>query len=110
MCHRNEKSIPIAPFSIFTLLGLTSHGSLYHYTSNVCSLEWLSYFVWYLDVSDTSPLFLLHVTVGWGSPMTIALKKANLPAKTRQQLRKRLNFKLTAEETSIIDSYNLIKQ
>lgn len=54
---------------------------LYECTSNVCSFEWVSYLVWYLDVSDTSPLFLLHVTVGWGSPVTMALKKANLPEK-----------------------------
>lgn len=48
-------------------------------TSNVCSLEWASNLVWYLDVSDTSPLFLLHVTVGCGSPVTMALKNANFP-------------------------------
>lgn len=63
---------------IFTLLGFER---LYQYTSNVCSFELVSYLVWYLDVSDTSPLFLLHVTVGWGSPVTMALKKANLPEK-----------------------------
>lgn len=47
----------------------------------MCSLEVGSYLLWYREVSETSPLFLLHVTVGVGSPMTIALKKANFPVK-----------------------------
>lgn len=45
----------------------------------MCSSELGSYLAWYLDGSDTSPLFLLQVTVGFGSPVTIALKKANFP-------------------------------
>lgn len=33
----------------------------------------------YFSVSEMSPLFLVHVTVGVGSPVTIALKTANFP-------------------------------
>lgn len=54
--------------------------------SNVCSLELGSYLAWYREGSETSPLFLVHVTVGVGSPMTMALKKANLPASTSTQV------------------------
>lgn len=57
-------------------------------TSIVCSREFGSNLVWYFFGSEISPLFLAHVTVGVGSPTTMALKIANLPA----SLQKYLNF------------------
>lgn len=49
-------------------------------TSIVCSWEFGSNLVWYFFGSEISPLLLAHVTVGVGSPTTMALKIANLPA------------------------------
>lgn len=52
-------------------------------TSRMCSWVLASYLLLYFEESSTVPLLRPHVTVGAGSPLTIALKRAFLPVKSK---------------------------
>lgn len=52
----------------------------------MCSWLLASYLLLYFEESSTVPLLRPHVTFGAGSPLTIVLKKAFLPVKSKKKM------------------------
>lgn len=78
-------------------------------TSRMCSWLLASYLLLYFEESSTVPLLRPHVTLGAGSPLTIVLKKAFLPVKSKKKKR-RMSHNIVAVRTvasSVFPSCNM---